>query len=127
MKKILAIVLSIVLVAAICPLNSFAFSTNLLEEGKFVYYVTNDSEAVLRQVTGYPSGELVIPEKLGGYPVTRIKRTTDHNLISCYAYVSSVIMPDTIKYIESQTFSSCKKLTKVKLSKNLQDVVSLQV
>ena len=59
------------LILALLAIASPAMAAETLQEGIFTYTVT-DGEATLTRVEGPVVGPLIIPETLGGYPVTRI-------------------------------------------------------
>ncbi|MGM9681073.1 MAG: leucine-rich repeat protein [Eubacteriales bacterium] len=74
------------------------------EESNFTYTVT-ENEA---HITGYRADEqiLSLPGTLGGYPVTRICEGAFRNL-NC----EKVILPDSVKIVDSKAFTSCALTT----------------
>lgn len=80
-------------------------------EGFFSYYVMTDGTV---RVTGCPgcSGTLVIPERLGGYPVSSVAEFAfegnDH--------LNSLLLPATLTDIGTAAFRNCKNLNRVEIS-----------
>ena len=87
-------------------------------------YVLEDGGA---KITGYveePSGELVLPGELDGYPVTGIGEyafTGDEDLSSAAVLVdiTSVIIPEGVVVIGEYAFDSCTELTSVTIPKSV--------
>ena len=70
MKKILSCVFGICLVLSILMIGSLSISaTNI--DGDYTYTISN-GEATITDVSTSIRGKVVIPSKLGGYPVTEI-------------------------------------------------------
>ncbi len=84
-------------------------------EGDFTYTVS-DSEAT---ITGYTGSEtsLTIPSTLGGYSVTTIGTEA-----FCDAPLTSVVIPEGVKYIGSYAFNSCDKLSSLSLPSTLLSI-----
>ena len=62
-------------------------------------------------ITGYtgPGGVVTIPEKIGGFPVTRIKSGAFWRCTK----LTDIIIPDSVSYIEEKAFKYCSGLTKI--------------
>ena len=58
---------AVVITAVVC----FAFEAGALTEGKYTYTVSND-EASITAVDSSIGDDVIIPDILGGYPVTSI-------------------------------------------------------
>ncbi len=130
-KKItLSVFLVFVLAACL-----FAFNASAANEGHYVYEIEN-GEVTITHCDPYISGDIIIPEKLGGITVTAIGEKAFYNCYSitsvtmydniksigarAFAYcgaLSEVILPDDIEVIEDEAFDMCFNLAKVSLSK----------
>lgn len=80
-------------------------------------YVDNGEEVMIRGYSG-TEGDVVIPSEIGGLPVTRIAESAfkENNTLR------SVIIPDSVVEIGANAFYSCKSLQKVVLSKNVTEI-----
>ena len=118
MKKLSAIVLSLVMLLSLVSYSGFAEGE--LAEGDF-YYTVIDGKAI---ITGnsiryeYHVDKIDIPEQLGGYPVTAIGD-------EAFAYLESVTtitLPDTIEAIGNNAFIGCLVLEEITLPENLKTI-----
>lgn len=94
-----------VLVTTICLLSVTAFAA---QEGIFTYTVANDC-ATITSVDQTVTGDVIIPETLGGYPVTTLaKKSFD----SCHT-IDELFIPETVSSIEDSSidYMWCKKIT----------------
>lgn len=103
-KKIFSLILA---VSMILTLAITANAENFTE-GYYTYSVSNN-EATITDVDTDISGDIVIPDTLGGYPVTEI---------GVYAFefcrgLTSVIIPDSVVLINRESFSGCGELSSV--------------
>lgn len=114
-KKILAVVLSVVVLFSVLPFTTFTASA--ATSGNFIYTVLNEQTKII-DVLSSISGDVVIPSELGGYPVTSIGEEAFLNSKK----ITSVIMPDSIVNIEDFAFSNCTSLINVVLSKNTKNL-----
>ena len=80
-------------------------------EGSFTYYHMTDGTV---RVTGYSGscGNLVVPERLGGYPVSSIAEFAFEG----NGTLTSLILPATLTDIGTAAFRSCKNLTRVEIA-----------
>ena len=62
--------------------------------------------------------ELIIPERIGGYPVTAI----DTYAFFMHETLESVVLPDTLTVIGDGAFADCKKLSRVTLGNGLKSI-----
>lgn len=110
---------------ALPMLNSGAFSQYALtayaddesyEEGSndTFYYQKYSDRIVISGLKSEPS-ELVIPESIDGLPVTKIQMYSFN-----YLSIKSVTFPDSLKEIDSYSFTDCTNLTEVTLPKNIE-------
>jgi len=84
-------------------------------EGIYTYTVSN-GEAKITACSALASGETVIPDTLGGYPVTIIGANA---FDSCYN-ITSITIPKSITRMNAYAFENCTKLTSV----NISDIAS---
>ncbi len=112
MKKVLSIVLTVILILTVVPMGAFTFSVSAdggtYTDGYYTYTVT-DGKATITDVDASISGEVVIPDTLGGYPVTSIG---EEAFLFCDS-LTSVIIPNSIASISSYAFYKCDGLTSV--------------
>ncbi len=106
--KLLSVLLAFVMLLGVMPMGSLIASAET--EGLFMYNV-KDEKATIITCQNDASGDIVIPETLGGYPV---------EAISVYSFsdcdkITSVTMPDSVKTIGVGAFADCEKLAVVKI------------
>ena len=88
---------------------------NVCGESRFFTYTVNNGEATITK--GLDIGAIVIPEELGGYPVTTIGEN------SCAANNrTSVVIPDSVTTIENGAFYNCGYLNTITFGKNVTSV-----
>ncbi len=109
MRKIITLLLVFSLLLSI-PV--FA-EDNGIKEGNFSYTVANGNATV----TGVDDidGEVVVPEKLGGYTVSKIA----DGAFAGSEKIEKVYIPDTVKTIGSMCFAYSTSIKSVRLSKNI--------
>ena len=97
MKKVLSVLSAFIMIFAVMPLS--AFTAVAYTSGRYTYNITND-EVTITDVNTSISGDVTIPSKLGGYPVT---------VIDSYAFeqcsnITSVTIPDCVISIGAGAF-----------------------
>lgn len=112
-------------------------------EGDYTYSVIDNQAATITKYNG-PGGDVVIPNKLGGYPVTKIEGGAfwgKNNLASvvipgsvtsigyqafgsCRALIS-VVIPDSVTSIEALAFGGCSSLASVVIPGSVTDIGEL--
>lgn len=110
MKMRLVLVLA-VLLAALCLCAPGAWAET---ENGFTYSVT-DGCATITDYSG--SSSVVIPDTLGGYPVTAIR-----DFAFAYSSITSVTMPDSVVSIGNYAFYNRTSLSSVTLSSGLVSI-----
>lgn len=100
----------LLLVLMLCP---FASVVQAETEGDFAYSIKN-GQAVITAYTGSAS-ELIVPDTLGGYPVTSIRYCAFRD---CTA-LARIVLPDSISVIGSNAFQNCSSLSQVQFSQGL--------
>ena len=85
--------------------NLFSTTAKAATEGYYTYTVVND-ESTITDVDESISGDIIIPTKLGGYPVTSIGEGAFYECES----LSNVTIPWSVLTIEDYAFSGCISL-----------------
>ena len=80
----------------------------IYEEGAYKYAVYDDGTAIIVEHTG-DEAEIVVPEMLGGYPVSAIASAAFYGNLNA----TSVTMGKNLEIIGSSAFNGCIKLSKV--------------
>lgn len=111
-KLFLGIYLIMLLMTVLC-FDASAVET--LQEGDYYYYVTNNSEATISRVVSTISGDVVIPDTLGGYSVTSI----DRGAFSDRYGITSVTIPDNVISIGDYAFEYCYSLESITIGNNV--------
>lgn len=110
------------LILFICTLGMFTFytdismSVNAIEYNNFRYEVNNANVII----TGYVNEpvEIVIPDKINDYPVVGISALSFANCKS----LESVILPESLSYIEDSAFMNCDNLKFINLPNKLKSI-----
>lgn len=106
MKKMSALLLWL-------ALSLFFFPVCAETEGDFSYAVS-DSKAAITAYTG-SADHLIVPDTLGGYPVTSIRYCAFRGCTS----LVTVVLPDSLTAIGSNAFQNCFSLTQLDLPESL--------
>lgn len=88
-----------------------------VKEGLYTYRV-EDGGAILVDVEESISGDVVLPDTLGGYPVVTIGQ---YAFGDC-AYMTSLTIPDSVVTIEDQAFGDCTYLEDIYFGTGLKTV-----
>lgn len=86
-------------------------------ENDIKYYILND-EAILMYCNREKSGDLIIPERVCGYPVTKINDAAFRDCKEIY----NVTLPDTISYLGESAFKGCLGLENINIPKNVTQI-----
>ena len=103
LKKITAIFVSVLMTVALIPFSAVQANA---ESKEYLPYYINNEEAIISECDKSISGDLIIPSKLGGYPVTAIGLRA----FSGCNNLTSVTMPDSITSIGLSAFKDCSNL-----------------
>ena len=117
MKKALSVLLVLALLLSCCPV--LPLQAQAATEGLYTYTVT-DGKATITACDKSASGVVIIPDTLGGYPVTKIG---DQAFIS-NKNITFVEVPDGVTGIYWQAFAYCSNLTTVVLPQSLTTIGS---
>ena len=111
-KKTLSLLLAVIMMICVVPFSgvSFALYDDYPEqqEGVLIYKIIDDKA----YISGYDSnisGDIVIPETLGGYPVEEIGMSAFSNCDG----ITGVTFNKNIKYIGYYSFSGCDNLKRI--------------
>ena len=111
-QKILALALAIILVLTAVPVAAVT-SDDLIHDG-FTYTVDYESQtAALKWYSG-SSKEVLIPEHVDGYSVTKIFDAAFYG-----SKVERVVIPNTVTAVGALAFADCKELREVIFSENI--------
>ena len=115
MKRVLSAVLALVLLVGMIPYG--VVGADEMKEGYYTY-VINNGKATIIDIDESISGDVVIPDTLGGYSVGVIGRESFTNCVG----ITSITFPDSVWSIECYAFKGCNKLTKVMLGDGISSV-----
>ena len=103
----------------------FAQEERLDASGQW-WYDLAESGATIKLCVGKPSGELVIPGEIDGYPVTGISEKVfyDHSpgVTNRFFGLTGVVIPEGVKVIGDKAFQGCANLTYVSLPPGLERI-----
>ena len=111
MKKYLAVILSCLLL-----LSTFSFSVSAETENGYQYSIIGN-QALIEAVDDTVTGDVTVPETLGGYPVVSI---LDYAFRE--ANVKSVKLPDTVTFIGEGAFINCEKLEGISIPLGVKEI-----
>ena len=132
MKRALACLMVVLMTVTAVPLSGFvglelpawsalfATKASAATEG-YLEYEVEDGEAMITGCDESISGNLVIPDKLGGYPVTIIGDWAFYNCIG----LISITIPDSVTRISDHAFSDCTGLTSIKIPDSVTSIGNL--
>ena len=106
MRKLLSLFLAAVMVILTVPLTAATVSAE--KDGLYTYEIA-DGCATITDVDKTISGNVTLPNTLGGYPVTGIG---DHAFAHCRSLIS-ITIPDGVTSIGNEVFYLCESLTHI--------------
>ena len=105
-KKILYILTLILIFSAMCTLCTHAADENLFSYSTGYFYDHTLDGYIIRAKDQNLSGDIVIPDTVDGKPVEAI----GHSAFAYCENITSVTIPDSVKYIGHQAFYGCTNL-----------------
>lgn len=112
-KRILSFVMVIGILASLFV--ALPMTVNAETEGLYTYYI-NYGEATITDCDESISGDIVIPDTLGGYPVTII----NYNAFDGCGDITSVEIPDSVYEIRDWAFADCWSLESVTIPASVE-------
>jgi len=89
------------------------------DTGKWRYAPTGDGAMLISYAGELPSGDLLIPGEVDGYTITGIGGDAFRQNLLGPTTLTSVTIPDSVKYIGDSAFFGCSEMTGVALPDNL--------
>ncbi len=117
-RKLLAIILSLVMIFTALPLT--AVTSFAVTSGDFEYEILDDGTAVITGYTGTAT-ELTIPSEIDGYTVTSIGEWAFEE----YTSLESITIPDIVTSIGNGAFCGCTSLTSINVNTGNENYVSV--
>lgn len=105
-KKILHILTLILIFSAMCTFYTHAADENLFSYSTGYFYDHSLDGYIIRAKNQDISGDIVIPDIVDGKPVEAI----GHSAFAYCENITSVTIPDSVKYIGHQAFYGCTNL-----------------
>ena len=106
LRKILAILLSLILICGVVPIGAVSVSAET--EGYFTYEVEN-GKVTITGCDSSISGDLVLPATIDGYPVEEIGSRAFYGNNT----ITSIVIPEGVKVISTLIFFNSKSLKSV--------------
>ena len=85
---------------------------------KHLKYIVSDGEVIIRGYNPTISGHIVLPDKIEGYPVTRIAVSA---FFGCET-ITGVVIPESVTVIMDSAFKNCKNLETAVLPDKLTEL-----
>ncbi len=114
MKRFLSLVLCLMLVLGVASVTSTVASA---EEDVLIYKINNGSATITGLIDPSYSGDIVIPDMLEGYNVSKIDSYAFNNCLG----ISTITIPSTVTYIDDHAFNYCNNVTDVYYQGSIAD------
>ncbi|MBQ7500195.1 MAG: leucine-rich repeat protein [Clostridia bacterium] len=119
MKKITALIITVMLLIGMTPLAAYADIHFVYDEASGLYYgIDEEGHALISGARSNYSGALVIPSELGGCPVTAI-------IMGAFAHqkaITSVVVPEGVTSIDGNAFGDMDALQDVYFPSTLENL-----
>ncbi len=112
MRRIVAFFIAAVMIALMIPVSASAYA-----EGYYTYTVMNGA-ATITDVSTSISGEVVIPDTLGGYPVTGI----GEDAFADCSQITDIYIPDGVTSIGNGAFYNCISLKSIEIPEGVTSI-----
>ena len=112
-----SVVLILFILLLLC-IPTFAADTETFEEAGFTYCIENNEATILSYTYASDDTEIVIPDTLGGYPVTKL----GDGLFCMRYWITSVHIPETVRVIGESCFSCCMRLQQVNIPSSTEEI-----
>ncbi len=106
-KKTLCLILALLTLLGVMPLGASA--AREVTEGMYTYYITQTGKCIITKGDPSLSGDITIPDKLGGVAVKEI----DSSAFADNKLIISVTFPETLVEIADNAFYNCDALTEI--------------
>lgn len=119
-KRIIAIVLSVLLIVSVFPFSLFTVSA--AKYGNFTYTISN-GEVTINSYSNYDenaSREVIVPDTIQGFPVTKIGKYAFGNEDSISP--TSIVIPDSVQSIGDYAFYYSYALTSISFGSGLKTI-----
>ena len=105
MKKILSGLFAALLCCCVFMIPQEVSAADL-REGLYFYTVSNGEATITDIAYAALEGDVIVPDELGGYPVTAI----GPNAFSGCNGLISIVIPDTVTSIDHSAFAFCVRI-----------------
>ena len=111
LKKTVSLFLAVIVAILCIPMA--VVKTDATTEGRYTYIITDDG-AVITKVDIDSRGEITVPDRLGGYDVTRIGNEAFRGC----EYIYSIIIPESVTTIGIMAFYKCTRLKRITVAED---------
>lgn len=110
-------ILLAVMIITISIIAFGAVNVSAETDGIFTYKISNN-EVTITDCKTSASGDIVIPDTLGGYPVTSLGNSAFYECFS----IKTIKIPDSVISIGSSTFAYCRNLISITIPKGVKSI-----
>ncbi len=110
MKKTISITLTVLSLLVITLFGLFNITASAQTYGYYTYTVSN-GEATITDCSQHISGNVVLPDSLGGYPITNISSYAFYNCDK----ITSITIPESVISIGKDAFYYCDNIKSVNI------------
>ena len=123
LKKLLSVVMAVAVLTAIIPIGTlpisiFNISAESVYTSGYYKYTISNKEVTITEVSTSISGDIVLPSKLSGYPVTQIGEKAFYDCRK----ITSITIPDSVTSIGNDAFDNCTGLTSVTIGNSVMSI-----